>query len=505
MDINYILFVLTLFGMGMSAFGRGVAPDIRIVSGVVAVVAGAIFLGVPRWGGYAAFVLWLGAVLVPGIQFKRLLEAWMVGDLDAVARLGGVVGRFHPGWLTRQRARLFSRLATAAITPGAVGELLALSPSPTGEWEVERGAIVGDWQRVRAAAEALLVRNGLDSVRSLLYLRALGEVGAIDELDRAFVAFHRGLRDPARSMARLYLSTFHGETALVEALIAGPLVAMPADEARFWIATAAGVAGDVRASEGLFRALATSPQPAVARGAAQRLAVPLGPGRPLDYDLRLHVGGVLLDEARYGDGDRSPGFLVRGLIGVCCAVFVYTELSGGSTRSATLYEFGAFLPSAVIFDGEWWRFITALFLHAGIAHLAFNMVALYSLAPFVERRLGSFPCLAIYFLAGIGGLGVITGLTFFLGLDEHLVLGASGGVMGLIGATAAILSRASRVEGSPIARERLRSVGAIIGIQVVFDLLVPQTSATAHLVGALTGYLITALFLRFNPPARAVI
>jgi rhomboid protease GluP len=113
-------------------------------------------------------------------------------------------------------------------------------------------------------------------------------------------------------------------------------------------------------------------------------------------------------------------------------------------------------------------------------------------------------CLGIYFIAGIGGLAVITALTFFFGFEERLVLGASGGVMGLVGATAAILRRASLIEGSALARERLRSVGAILGVQVVFDLLVPQTSATAHLVGALTGYVVTALVLRLSARSRGV-
>jgi membrane associated rhomboid family serine protease len=47
-------------------------------------------------------------------------------------------------------------------------------------------------------------------------------------------------------------------------------------------------------------------------------------------------------------------------------------------------------------------------------------------------------------------------------------------------------------------------VGAILGVQVVFDLLVPQTSATAHLVGALTGYVVTALVLRLSARSRGV-
>jgi rhomboid protease GluP len=504
MDINYIFFVLTLLALGMNVVSRGIAADTRTISSLVLLGAGALFLGVPGWGGYAAFGLWLGVVWYPGRAYNRLLAAWMVGDLEEVARRGRIVGRLHPGWLSRERARGYRWLATVALELGDSGQSAVAAVPLSARWEVEQSAIAGDWRRVRAAAEELLAGRGLDPVRCVVYLRALGELGAVDELDRAFVVLHRGLREPARSMARLYLAAFHGEEVLVDALLQGPLQVMPEGEASFWRATAGAVAGNLNASVDAFRALAEGPVSAVARAAKSRLAFPLGPGRPMSYDLRVHVGGVLLDEARYGDGDGSPGPLVRIVIGACCVAFLYAEWSGGRSRSATLYTLGAFLPSAVILEGEWWRFITALFLHAGFAHLTFNMLALYSLAPFVERRLGVLRCLGIYFIAGIGGLAVITALTFFFGFEERLVLGASGGVMGLVGATAAILRRASLIEGSALARERLRSVGAILGVQVVFDLLVPQTSATAHLVGALTGYVVTALVLRLSARSRGV-
>jgi rhomboid protease GluP len=144
----------------------------------------------------------------------------------------------------------------------------------------------------------------------------------------------------------------------------------------------------------------------------------------------------------------------------------------------------------VLIDGEWWRLVTALFLHAGLAHLVFNVLALYSLAPFVERSLGSLRFLLVYFGSGVGGLAIVTWATYAFELNDRIVVGASGAIMGLVGATGAILAHAARAQGSLVARERLRAVGTIIGLQIVFDILVPQTSASAHLLGAGLGFLL---------------
>jgi membrane associated rhomboid family serine protease len=54
-------------------------------------------------------------------------------------------------------------------------------------------------------------------------------------------------------------------------------------------------------------------------------------------------------------------------------------------------------------DGEWWRLFTSVFIHFGIAHLVFNMIALVMFGPLVERLYGSVHYLLIYLSAGIAG------------------------------------------------------------------------------------------------------
>lgn len=496
MDLNYIFFVLVVLSTLPIAVRRGGVAGARFVALVVLLGALGCFVALPAHGGYVAAGLWLAGIVVPGVADARLVARWVVGDLQRVAELAPVLAWLHPVGEVRRRAEVLGRLAVAARRPGSAGDAALAALGPLAErWEIERGALRGDWRGVVVGAGARLGHGGLDELGGLRYLRALGEVGAVTELDRFFTELHgAGLREPAQSMARLVVAAFHGERELVAALIEGPLRAMPAEGGRFWRATAAAVAGNVVAAEREFEVLSRSDAADTARAAAQRLATPLEPGAPLSYDLRAHMGGVLADEARYGEFADSPGWLIRALMIACGLTFFYAEVSGGSTDGMTLYRLGAFLPSAAVLEGEWWRFLTALFLHAGLAHVAFNLLALYNLAPFVERTLGPLRCVGVYFISGVGGLGVITVATLYLGFDEHLVLGASGGVMGLVGATAAILRRAAELEGSRVAAERLRSIGTIIAIQVVFDLVVPQTSATAHLAGVGIGYLMAQVF-----------
>lgn len=74
-----------------------------------------------------------------------------------------------------------------------------------------------------------------------------------------------------------------------------------------------------------------------------------------------------------------------------------------------------------------WTLVTYMFLHAGIGHIFFNMIALYFFGPRLEARLGSRAFLALYFLSGLGGA-----VLMFLFSFTSLVVGASGAVFGIL-------------------------------------------------------------------------
>lgn len=94
-----------------------------------------------------------------------------------------------------------------------------------------------------------------------------------------------------------------------------------------------------------------------------------------------------------------------------------------------LYRMGALVPAA-FFGGEYWRLITYGFLHIGLLHLAFNMIALSQVGPALETEIGSARFVAVYLLSLIGG-GVAD--LAVRGSVIMLIAGASGALFGLIG------------------------------------------------------------------------
>lgn len=127
------------------------------------------------------------------------------------------------------------------------------------------------------------------------------------------------------------------------------------------------------------------------------------------------------------------------IMGLCVFAFLAQMATGGtSTRTGTVTrDFVLFGP--LIAEGEWWRAASGGFLHGGLLHIAFNMYALYLFGPMLEKALGKVRFVAIYLggLAG-GSLGVVA-----FNWDQP-TLGASGAVLGLAGALAAVLASQGR-------------------------------------------------------------
>lgn len=151
-----------------------------------------------------------------------------------------------------------------------------------------------------------------------------------------------------------------------------------------------------------------------------------------------------------------------------------------------------FVPS--VLEGQWWRLGSALFLHFGILHLALNMFGLWVLGPLLEYTLGLRKYLFVYLASGIGSMAVVLALSRTAHPDQFIV-GVSGAIMGLVGATGALTLRAWIRDKALIARRKLLGVILILGTQTIFDAMIPQVSMTAHLSGALFGFIAT-LFCR---------
>ena len=145
-----------------------------------------------------------------------------------------------------------------------------------------------------------------------------------------------------------------------------------------------------------------------------------------------------------------------------------------------LFNFGAG-ANYLISDGQWWRFLTPMFLHAGFLHLLFNMFSLYLFGPELEKLAGKLRFLNIYFMAGLFG----TVATFLLQEASYVHVGASGAIYGLLGAFGALVYYARNT--LPQLRQIILP---IIVISIIMTFLTPNINATAHLTGLAVGFLI---------------
>src|SRR5579875_3301493 len=100
--------------------------------------------------------------------------------------------------------------------------------------------------------------------------------------------------------------------------------------------------------------------------------------------------------------------------------------SFGGIASSVLIRMGAKCP--LIFAGQWWRLVTAIFLHAGLIHIGFNLWCLFDIGPIVESLFGATKYIVLYLVTGV--FGYVVSLWWRpLGVS----IGASGAIMGLIG------------------------------------------------------------------------
>ena len=181
----------------------------------------------------------------------------------------------------------------------------------------------------------------------------------------------------------------------------------------------------------------------------------------------------------------APAVLVLILLTV--VVFLFEISVGDWNDPEVLHRIGALEPYAVVVQGEYWRLFTALFLHGGFTHLFFNVFALYVLGPPLERSIGTMRFVLCYLISGLASGAGVVGLTLIGLVHPVQLVGASGCIMGIVGAWAGFLMRHRH---APHAKQRLANVAMIVAIQVAFDLSTPQVSMSAHLCGLIAGFFL---------------
>src|SRR5436309_11469144 len=152
----------------------------------------------------------------------------------------------------------------------------------------------------------------------------------------------------------------------------------------------------------------------------------------------------------------APAVLILIVLNV--VAFLFEMSVGDSNDPEVLRRIGALEVDSVVVQHEYWRFITALFLHGGLLHLGFNLFALYVLGPPLERSIGTMRFVVCYLISGLASGAGVVGLTLIGLVHPAQLVGASGCIMGIVGAWAGFLLRHRH---APHARQRLGNIAMI--------------------------------------------
>lgn len=187
--------------------------------------------------------------------------------------------------------------------------------------------------------------------------------------------------------------------------------------------------------------------------------------------------------------------LTYTLIVVCVALFGLSVWTGGSVESLplkSLVDLGALYGPFVVFKSEWWRLLSAMFLHGGMTHILMNMVSLYIVGRAVERYFAPQAYISLYLFSGLFG-----GMASLYMHPMSVGVGASGAIFGLFGALAGFFL-AHRQQMASYTKAFMQDFGAILGLNLLLGVMVDSIDLSAHMGGLVVG-LVGGYIIAKNP------
>jgi membrane associated rhomboid family serine protease len=188
--------------------------------------------------------------------------------------------------------------------------------------------------------------------------------------------------------------------------------------------------------------------------------------------------------------------VTKVLIGINLAVFL-AQLSLGDSFTNRFELLGqasytGYSPLQGVAEGQWYRLLTAMFLHGSYVHILFNMLGLWWLGGPLEAALGRARYLPLYLLSGLAG----SALSYLLAAPNQPSLGASGAIFGLFGATAVLVRRL---------HYDMRPVIALLVINLIFTFGWSNIAWQAHIGGLVAGVVIGYAMVHAPRERRALV
>jgi membrane associated rhomboid family serine protease len=189
--------------------------------------------------------------------------------------------------------------------------------------------------------------------------------------------------------------------------------------------------------------------------------------RCLDHAGRAQGAARLSKGVRRASFEGTGALVTKALIAINVLVFLANLAQGSNLNqtSGSIFEKGALYIHGGLDQGEWWRLITAAFLHGNLIHLGMNMLVLWIVGAPVEQAIGRGRFLILYLVSGLAGSAGALILS-----PDAVTVGASGAIFGILGAALVLESRGSYVLG-----------GQAFGL-IAFNLILTfAIASTAHI------------------------
>jgi membrane associated rhomboid family serine protease len=432
-----------------------------------------------------AVALTIGPRLLDGIERRALGR----DDLGRAARVAAVRELVSPGRTAARRRRQLTDLAEARAG-GSARVVRRLQSEIDGAEDAAQAAglreelatmLILD-QRYREATEFVERTFSADGLArrpafAAHLVRAYGELGQLGQAAAVLVRLEETVGGDASAallllQARLTFLAYLGCVQPLESLLAGPTGALVSTRGRaLLLGVAHARAGDSARQPPEALALAEATAARVARSVRVRRR------------------------------RRAP--VTLGLIAANLVIFLVAGSTGIGDEAGLIRAGALFRPALVA--GEWWRAVSAMFLHAGLVHLAINMYGLYLLGRFSEEVLGGSRYFVVYLAGGLAGAAASTGMS-----SGALSVGASGAIMGLLGALIVLLVLRRGTWPESWRRLLLWNLVFLGALQIYIGFQLPMIDNAAHVGGMLGGaaaalLVAPGLLLGSGRAARAIV
>jgi membrane associated rhomboid family serine protease len=193
-----------------------------------------------------------------------------------------------------------------------------------------------------------------------------------------------------------------------------------------------------------------------------------------------------------GFGSHQMNAVTLALIAVNVGVVVVELGINGSFANNNVFLKGV-LWGPFVADGDWWRLVTSMFLHANFLHIAVNMWSLYIIGTILEQAIGRWRFLLLYMVSGVAGsAGAL------VWSPTQPTVGASGAIFGILGALFVLERRGSIYTGGQV------------GVMIVLNLVITfafssYISVGGHVGGLIGGVILMWLMLHFRRSTWAVL